>query len=168
MELKTLLVSGILFIVLTLLFSIGADIVTNVQEGSNTFSTQNVINETGSMNNTGYQLLGVSGSINPTSWSIIAIQNVSEGQQGKYLTGGTANYTLSSTGWLTNTTTNPQGFYRANITYSFSSTIPTENYNISSSGISGILKMGAQMPTLAVVLISAAIIGTLITYFAFK
>jgi len=81
MDLKMLLVNGILFVVLTILFSIGADIVTNVQTGQ---------------------------------------------------TAGSA------------------------------------AYNVSGYGLSGMLKMGNQMPTLAVVLISAAIIGTLITYFAFK
>jgi len=81
MDLKMLLVNGILFVVLTILFSIGADIVTNVQTGQ---------------------------------------------------TAGSA------------------------------------AYNVSGYGLAGMLKMGNQMPTLAVVLISAAIIGTLITYFAFK
>jgi len=79
-----LLVNGILFVVLTILFSIGADIVRNVQSPYDSLNTTSVA------------------------------------------------------------------------------------YNISQSGLSGILKMGNQMPTLAVVLISAAIIGTLITYFAFK
>jgi len=79
-----LLVNGILFVVLTILFSIGADIVRNVQSPYDSLNTTSVA------------------------------------------------------------------------------------YNISQSGLNGILKMGAQMPTLAVVLISAAIIGTLITYFAFK
>jgi hypothetical protein len=112
------LIVGLTFLMLATLAFIGSEYGESIK---NTI-TATVNNETGAINSTGYTLDGAS-ELDATSFSITTATNATGGE-----TIASGNYTLSSSGVVTNTT--DEIWQDVNFTYTYSYTSRTHAYNV--------------------------------------
>ena len=166
-EIQALIGLGITFVVIAIVLSFGATILKNMQEGQVEGTTQWIYNETVSSlgNDTKTILAGGHGLID-VAWI----------QTGAYLinvTGvGDANSTaiiIYNDGYAAITSQHDEGGWGNDtdfqVTYSYSYTIGNADYNASEYGMDSVSEFASWLPTLAIIIIAAVIIGIIIRYF---
>lgn len=167
-EVKALIGLGILFVVIAITLSFGSTILKDVQDDQVVDATQTIYNET---------VTTLSAAANDTlagrdrsgfkSCSFTHASNLTVASP-IYTAGNfTFNTAACSIGWITpNEDTN--GFDNAtsmNVTYVITYVSGAADYNATGYGLSSMETLTSWLPTLALIVIAAVIIGIIIRYF---
>jgi hypothetical protein len=155
MNVQDLLPLSVAFVVITIVVSLGATVITDIQDTQYEFTSASQINESKLM-------------INNTATSLAYNRWLSDPLVYNATTKlGSGNYTFDATaGTLTLKSILAYNNTNLTISYNYTVDVLNDDYNISAHGLEASTTFGDWLPTIALVVIIAVIIGVIIVYLA--
>jgi len=175
MRLQDLAGIAIIFLVVAIIIGVGTDVISGVRDTKATTEGISIVNESGTFTGGSLEVAGVAAPRGAFAWGGVATAFADTSftlTNSSNSTIGSSNYNAYTNGSiiLNNGSLGAEGGIGAdslvNVSYSYTIEATSIFYNATSHGLESQEELGSWLPTIAIIVAAAVIIGIIGTYFA--